>query len=96
MLSALLTLGSPPRSANSLATRRFRIITSAARTVVTTVTALATRLDGPAAHERAILATVDLPYGAIRRRLLGGKPPPRALDGPVAAAARAILEGVPA
>ena len=29
-------------------------------------------------------------------RLLGGKPPPRALDGPVAAAARAILEGVPA
>ena len=64
--------------------------------VVTTVTALATRLDGPAAHERAILATVDLPYGAIRRRLLGGKPPPRALDGPVAAAARAILEGAPA
>ena len=38
-----------------------------------------------------MLATVDLPYGAIRRRLLGGKPPPRSLDGPVAAAARAIL-----
>ena len=51
---------------------------------------------GPAAHERAVLATVDLPYGAIRRRLLGGKPPPHALDGPVAAAARAILEGAPA
>jgi AcrR family transcriptional regulator len=61
--------------------------------VVRTVQALAERLQGPARSERAILATVDLPYGAIRRRLLGGKPPPAALDGPVAAAARAVLEG---
>jgi hypothetical protein len=59
--------------------------------VVETVAALARRVGGPAARERVVLATVDLPYGAIRRRLLGGKPPPRALDGPVAAAARAVL-----
>jgi AcrR family transcriptional regulator len=59
--------------------------------VVETVGALARRLTGPAARERVALATVDLPYGAIRRRLLGGKPPPKALDGPVAAAVRAIL-----
>jgi AcrR family transcriptional regulator len=59
--------------------------------VVQTIGALAQRLTGTARHERAVLATVDLPYGAIRRRLLGGTPPPRALDGPVAAAARAIL-----
>jgi AcrR family transcriptional regulator len=59
--------------------------------VVETVAALARRLGGPAARERVVLATVDLPYGAIRRRLLGGKPPPHALDGPVAAAARAVL-----
>ena len=39
-----------------------------------------------------ILTAVDLPYGAIRRRLLGGKPPPTSLDAPVAAAARAILQ----
>jgi AcrR family transcriptional regulator len=59
--------------------------------VVETVAALARRVGGPAARERVVLATVDLPYGAIRRRLLGGKPPPRALDGSVAAAARAVL-----
>ena len=59
--------------------------------VVETVAALARRLGGPSARERVVLATVDLPYGAIRRRLLGGKPPPRALDGPLAAAARAVL-----
>ena len=59
--------------------------------VVETVEALARRIGGPAARERVALATVDLPYGAIRRRLLGGKPPPPALDDPVAAAVRAIL-----
>ena len=64
--------------------------------VVKTLGELAARLDGPATHERAVLATVDLPYGAIRRRLLGGKPPPPALDGPVAAAVRAVLQGAPA
>jgi len=64
--------------------------------VVKTLGELAARLDGPATHERAVLATVDLPYGAIRRRLLGGKPPPPALDGPVAAAVRAVLQGASA
>jgi AcrR family transcriptional regulator len=59
--------------------------------VVETVATLGRRLGGPGARERVVLATVDLPYGAIRRRLLGGKPPPSALDGPVAAAARAVL-----
>jgi AcrR family transcriptional regulator len=63
--------------------------------IVATVAAVARRLGGPAARQRVVLATVDLPYGAIRRRLLGGKPPPRALDGPLAAAARAALTHVP-
>ena len=59
--------------------------------VVETVAAVARRLGGPGARQRVVLATLDLPYGAIRRRLLGGAPPPRALDGPVAAAAHAVL-----
>ncbi|MCD2193158.1 TetR/AcrR family transcriptional regulator [Actinomycetospora endophytica] len=48
--------------------------------------------DVTAVRRRTItFAVLDLPAGAIRRYLVAGKPPPRSLDGPVLAAARAAL-----
>ncbi|WP_170223216.1 TetR/AcrR family transcriptional regulator [Nonomuraea turkmeniaca] len=42
-------------------------------------------------HERLIFATVDVPYGAVRRYLLEGRPPPPLVDEMVIAACRAVL-----
>ena len=48
-------------------------------------------------HRRLItFAVLDLPSGAIRRYLVAGRPPPRALDDSILAAARAALDAAPA
>jgi AcrR family transcriptional regulator len=50
----------------------------------------------PDRRRTVTLAVLDVPSGAIRRYLVGGRPPPRSLDGPILAAARAALGAVPA
>ena len=43
-------------------------------------------------HRRTVtLAVLDIPSGAIRRYLIAGRPPPRSLEEPILAAARAAL-----
>lgn len=42
-------------------------------------------------RERAVFATVDVPYGAVRRHLLAGRPPPPLVDELVVATCRAVL-----
>jgi AcrR family transcriptional regulator len=42
-------------------------------------------------HERLIFATVDVPYGAVRRHLLAGRPPPPLVDELITAACRGLL-----
>jgi AcrR family transcriptional regulator len=57
------------------------------------VTELARRLGLP--RERVAMAVVDLPYGAVRRHLTRGGPPPRTLRRDVSAAARVLLTKEP-
>ena len=57
--------------------------------------ALAKRLHGKrtrAALERALLIAFDLPYGAVRRHLIAGKPPPSSLRADLETAVRVLLE----
>jgi AcrR family transcriptional regulator len=42
-------------------------------------------------HEKLIFATVDVPYGAVRRYLLEGRPPPPLVDELITAVCRAVL-----
>lgn len=42
-------------------------------------------------RERLVFATIDVPYGAVRRHLLDGRPPPAIVDELVAATCRAVL-----
>jgi AcrR family transcriptional regulator len=42
-------------------------------------------------HERLIFATVDVPYGAVRRYLLEGRPPPPLVDELITAVCRTVL-----
>ncbi|MEW9552627.1 TetR family transcriptional regulator [Nonomuraea sp. NPDC050783] len=44
--------------------------------------------------DRLTFAVVDIPYGAVRRHLLAGHPPPPAIDELILAAARAVLAPV--
>jgi AcrR family transcriptional regulator len=42
-------------------------------------------------HEKLIFATVDVPYGTVRRYLLEGRPPPPLVDELITAVCRAVL-----
>ncbi|NVI88443.1 TetR/AcrR family transcriptional regulator [Actinomadura sp. BRA 177] len=42
-------------------------------------------------HERLVFATVDVPYGAVRRHLLARRPPPPTVDILITTACRAVL-----
>ncbi|WP_067797831.1 TetR/AcrR family transcriptional regulator [Actinomadura formosensis] len=42
-------------------------------------------------RERLVFATVDVPYGAVRRHLLDRRPPPPAVDDLIVTACRAVL-----
>lgn len=42
-------------------------------------------------RELLVFATVDVPYGAVRRHLLARRPPPPAVDGLIVTACRAVL-----
>ncbi|WP_165966169.1 TetR/AcrR family transcriptional regulator [Actinomadura sp. 7K534] len=42
-------------------------------------------------RERVVFATVDVPYGAVRRHLLAGRPPPPLVDELVVTTCRAVL-----
>lgn len=57
------------------------------------VRTLAARLGGRDAALRVHLATLEIPYGALQMRLEAGAGLPPSLDGHIAAAARAVLEG---
>ena len=46
-----------------------------------------------AGRERLAFATVDVPYGAVRRYLAAGRPPPSLVDDLVLATCRAVLSG---
>lgn len=46
----------------------------------------------PAAVDRALLAAIDIPLGAMRRRLLEGEPLPAALRGDIETASAAVLD----
>lgn len=56
--------------------------------------ACAERRDAPL--ERILFALVDVPYGAVRRHLLAGRPPPVPVDGLVVRTVRAVLAPGPA
>jgi AcrR family transcriptional regulator len=65
------------------------------RPVETAVVALARRLHGRATRatlDRTLLAVFDLPYGAARRYLIGGKKLPAGLREDLARAVTAVLE----
>lgn len=47
---------------------------------------------GPTALQRTTFAVVDIPHGAVRRHLLAGSPPPRALRSWIETAVRAALK----
>ena len=64
------------------------------RPVEQAIVALAKRLHGKrgrAALERALLIAFDLPYGAVRRYLIAGKPPSK-LRADLETAVRVLLE----
>ena len=42
-------------------------------------------------RERLLFATVDVPYGAVRRHLLAGRPPPPQVDALITATCHAVL-----
>jgi AcrR family transcriptional regulator len=42
-------------------------------------------------HERLIFATIDVPYGAVRRHLLARRPPPPLVDDLIRSTCRAVL-----
>ncbi|MBO2456067.1 TetR/AcrR family transcriptional regulator [Actinomadura violacea] len=44
-------------------------------------------------RERLVFATIDVPYGAVRRHLLDRTPPPPQVDELITAACRAVLAG---
>jgi AcrR family transcriptional regulator len=47
--------------------------------------------DTPATRQSAAFATVDIPYGAVRRSITAGKPPPAALDELIEKAYRGVV-----
>jgi len=55
--------------------------------VASAITASADRHE----RERVVFALVDVPYGAVRRHLLGGEPPPLLVDDLVIQTCRAVL-----
>ncbi|NKZ03505.1 hypothetical protein [Actinomadura latina] len=44
-------------------------------------------------RERLVFATVDVPYGAVRRHLVGRRPPPPSVDLLITTTCRAVLTG---
>ncbi|MEO3828272.1 TetR/AcrR family transcriptional regulator [Actinomadura sp. B10D3] len=44
-------------------------------------------------RDRLLFATVDVPYGAVRRHLLARRPPPASVDDLIAHTCRAVLPG---
>ena len=65
------------------------------RPIAEAIGMLARRLFGSAGRQRVeqtMLATFDLPYGALRRHLVAGKRPPATLRRPLESAVRAALE----
>ncbi len=51
--------------------------------------------DTVAARELIALAVIDIPYGAVRRHLVAGVPPPYELRPHIERAIRAVLDGTP-
>ncbi len=50
---------------------------------------------GTRQQQQVVLALVDVPRAAVRRFLLGGRPPPASIDHLVTAASRAVLSETP-